>query len=101
MLGYLRDRLLGRSALAAVLEYRYPVWIYLDGSAQVAVGNVFGAHLEDFALERLRVSFDFGLRTNISRDQSFNVLVGAGTETFQDGAQLNSLRFLLGSTRGF
>jgi hypothetical protein len=101
MLGYLQNRLIGRSAAAAVLEYRYPVWAFLDGSVTMAFGNVFGEHLEDFSPKRLRLSFDFGLRTNSSRDHSFNILIGSGTETFEDGAQLNQVRFLLGATRGF
>ncbi|MEO7329108.1 MAG: BamA/TamA family outer membrane protein [Minicystis sp.] len=101
MFGYLQNRLIGRSAAAAVLEYRYPIWAFLDGSAQVVFGNVFGPHLDDFSPKRLRVSFDFGLRTTGSRDHSFNVLIGSGTETFEDGAKLNALRFMLGASRGF
>ncbi len=101
MFGYLQNRLIGRSAAAAVLEYRYPIWAFLDGSAQVAFGNVFGPHLDDFSPKRLRVSFDFGIRTTGARDHAFNVLIGSGTETFEDGAKLNSLRFMLGASRGF
>lgn len=101
MFGYLQNRLIGRSAAAAVLEYRYPIWAFLDGSAQVAFGNVFGPHLDDFSPKRLRLSFDFGIRTTGSRDHAFNVLIGSGTETFEDGAKLNSLRFMLGASRGF
>ncbi|HVY49651.1 MAG TPA: hypothetical protein VHB21_27345, partial [Minicystis sp.] len=101
MHGFLQGRLLDRSSLAATLEYRWPVWSFLDGSAQFAVGNVFGEHYEGFEPDLLRMAFTLGLRSTGSRDHSFNVMIGSGTETFKDGATLNSFRFLFGATRGF
>lgn len=101
MRGFLPGRLYGESLAAAKLEYRYPVWAFLDGTLQVAVGNVFGQHLAGFRTELLRTSFAFGVRTFGERDQSFDILVGAGTETFEDGAKLNSARIVFGTTNGF
>lgn len=101
MRGFREGRLRGRSAAALTLEYRYPIWAFLDGSAQVAVGNVFDKQLSDFALDLTRLSFEFGLRTNGARDHSFDILIGSATETFQQGAELQEVRFLFGATRGF
>jgi hypothetical protein len=99
--GFYPGRLIGRSAASLALEYRYPVWSFLDGTAQVGVGNVFDSHLSNFAPDRLRLAWAVGLRTSGERDTSFNILVGAGTETFEQGARLDEVRFVLGATQGF
>jgi hypothetical protein len=102
MKGFKPGRLVGRSATAATLEYRWPIWAFLDGTLQAAVGNVFAEpHLEDFDPELLRFSFVGGIRSPNHRDHSFNLLLGFGTETFEEGATPNSLRFLFGGTTGF
>jgi len=101
-MGGFRDGcLLGRSAAVATFEYRYPIWAFLDGSAQFAVGNVFNEHLAGLEPKNLRFSFDFGVRMAGERDNSFSILVGAGSETFGQGAHLNEARLLLGATSGF
>ncbi|HTU63676.1 MAG TPA: BamA/TamA family outer membrane protein, partial [Polyangiales bacterium] len=48
MRGFTPGRLLGRSAAVATLRYRWPIWVWLDGSIQIATGNVFDAHLSNF-----------------------------------------------------
>ena len=101
MRGFRAGRLIGRSAIAATLEYRYPIWAFVDGSAQVSVGNVFDEHLRDFDPDLLRCSFVFGLRTTGSLDHSFDILIGSATETFEQGAELQDVRFLFGASRGF
>jgi hypothetical protein len=100
--GFRPGRLIGRSSAVATLEYRYPVWAFLDGALDVGVGNVFGEHLEDLAPGRLRMSFTAGIRTaNAHRDHSFDFLVGAGTSPFEEGAELSELRLVFGAKRGF
>ncbi len=99
--GFRAGRLFGRSAAVTQLEYRYPIWAFLDGAARVAVGNVFNEHLEGLEPENLRLSFDFGIRAAGQRDHAFSVLVGAGTETFGQGGRLNEARLLLGATSDF
>lgn len=101
MSGFYQGRLTGRSAGVVALEYRYPIWAFFDASAQVAVGNVFDAHLIGLRPENLRLSFSFGIRTSGDRDHSFNVLVGGGTETFGQGGHLSEARLLIGATQGF
>ena len=99
--GFRAGRLLGRSAAAATFEYRWPVWIWLDMAAHFAVGNVFGAHLRGFEWDLLRVSFGLGLRSSMKVDSSLNILLAFGTETFEQGTGLDSVRFVFGFSRGF
>jgi hypothetical protein len=101
MRGFRPGRLMGQSAAVGTFEYRYPIWAILDGSFQLSVGNVFGEHLEGFDPDLFRLSFAGGIRTVGERDTSFDILVGSGTETFADGAELNSLRLVIGTTRHF
>lgn len=102
MRGFLPGRLLGSSGVAATLEYRWPLWAFLDGTLQGAVGNAFlEPHLEDFEPEKLRISFVGGLRSPNHRDHSFNFLVGFGTNTIEEGGEPSSLRLLFGGTTGF
>jgi len=101
MRGYIPGRLLGRSYATLTARYRWPIWMWLDGSLQAAVGNVFDEHLEGFKPSLLRLSGALGIESRFSPDTSVELLVGFGTETFEHGANVNSVRFLVGSNRGF
>jgi hypothetical protein len=101
MRGFYPGRLRDRSAAVATLKYRWPVWVWLDGSLQESVGNVFGEHLQGFESSRFRFSSAIGLESVGSRDGSFELLFGIGTETFEHGARLDSARIVLGTNRGF
>jgi hypothetical protein len=101
MAGFRSGRLYDRSAVMAVLRYSWPVWLSLNGSLQAGVGNVFGAHFDGFRAGRARASLAFGLETHGSRDSIFHALVGFGTETFESGANLDSIRVVLGVRNGF
>jgi hypothetical protein len=96
MPGFFPGRLVDRSGAAATLQYRWPIGPWLDGSMQVAVGNVFGEHLDGFELRLLRLSASLGIETDSSPDSNFHFLVGMGTETFEHGAQVDSLRLAVG-----
>jgi hypothetical protein len=99
--GFLDRRLLGRSSAAAMLEYRWPIWVSLDGMLNYTVGNVFGEHLDGFEAEKLRQSFAFGFSAAGARDHSFELLMGFGTQTFEQGGEVDSFRFVFGSSAGF
>ncbi|HMJ12363.1 MAG TPA: BamA/TamA family outer membrane protein, partial [Polyangiaceae bacterium] len=99
--GFLQDRLIDRSAVAATLEYQWPIWVFLDGALHYAVGNVFGEHLEGFEAKKLRNSVGLGVRSNTARDHPFEILVAVGTETFEQGAGIDHVRFVFGTTSGF
>jgi hypothetical protein len=99
--GFIRGRLLGESGAALFAEYRWPVWVWLDGTLQLAVGNVFGENFSGFELDRLRLSAAIGVRASESRDSSFDLLVGFGTDTFEQGTHITSVRIVFGSNETF
>ena len=100
MRGFLPGRIVGRSGVFTTLRYRWPIWIWLDGSLQFGVGNVFDEHLRDFRAGLLRFSGAIGLESG-APDGSFELLVGLGSETFDHGAQLDSVRIVFGTNHGF
>jgi hypothetical protein len=99
MPGFFPGRLVDRSAAVATLRYKYPIGPFIAGSLQGAVGNVFGEHLEGFETRLLRFSGAVGIESDSSPDSSFELLFGFGTETFDHGAQIDSLRLAVGITR--
>jgi hypothetical protein len=101
MPGFRAGRLYGESALVTTLRYSWPIWIWLNGSLQAAVGNVFGERLEGLDAQRMRFSGAVGIESSGSRDSIFQALVGFGTETFESGAKLEVLRLTVGARSGF
>lgn len=99
--GFIRGRLIGESATALFVAYRWPVWVWLDGTLQLALGNVFGENFAGFEIDRLRLSATIGLRTTEARDHSFDVLFGFGTETIEQGLDITSVRIVFGANETF
>ena len=99
--GFRDGRVRGRSGAAATLRYSWPIWIWLDGSLQAAVGNVYGEHLAGISWGQSRFSGAVGIESRGSRDSVFQLLVGFGTETFNSGADVNSIRVVAGARSGF
>jgi len=95
------DRLLGRSALWATLEYRWPIWVILDGIVDVSFGNVFGPRLDDFEPDLLRWSVGFGVVTTGSRDNAFAMTFGFLGDTFREGGGFDDFKFFVGSRSTF
>jgi hypothetical protein len=101
MPGFRPGRLYDRSALVTTLRYSWPIWIWLNGSLQAAVGNVYGERWSGFRLERARFSAALGMESSGSRDSVFQALVGFGSETFESGGKVDSLRIVVGARHGF
>ena len=99
MQGFYPGRMVGRSGAVGTLRYSWPIGPWVSGSLQAAVGNVFGDHLDGFDTKLLRFSGAFGLQTDSSPDSNFDVVIGFGTETFEHGAQIDSIRVALGISR--
>jgi hypothetical protein len=99
MSGFLPGRMVDRSGAVGTLRYKWPIGPWLDGSLKAEVGNVFGEHLQGFETKLLRFSGSFGIESDSSVDSSFEFLFGIGTETFEHGAQIDSLRLAIGVTR--
>lgn len=93
---FLPGRLVGNSLAGAAFEYRYDVWALIDGRAFFSVGNVFGPEFDQFAADRLRMSYGVGFASVGDPDASFNFLLAFGHETFEQGSGLDSVRFLVG-----
>ena len=72
-----------------------------NGSLQAGVCNVFGTRFGGLRPGRARLSTALGLETKSSRDVVFQALIGFGTETFESGAELDSIRFVAGVRSGF
>jgi hypothetical protein len=101
MRGFVPGRLLGRSNAVADLAYRWPIWIWLDGSMHAEVGNVFDAHLSGFEPKLLRWSASLGVESAGTPDTGIQLLVGVGSETFDSGGKVNSFRLVFGTTHDF
>jgi hypothetical protein len=101
MRGFVPGRLYDRSAAFTTLRYRWPIWFLLDGSVQLAVGNVFGEHLNGLEAGMMRFSGAVGIESVGSPDSSLELLLGVGSETFDDGGQISSMRLVVGTNHGF
>jgi len=95
MHGYFPGRLVDRSAVVAEVRYTWPIGVWFNGMMQAAVGDVFGAHLDDFKPGLLRLSASLGIAATTS-DPPLELLIGFGTETFDHGTQVDSFRMALG-----
>jgi len=101
MPAYFAGRLVDRSALVATLRYDWPIAPLIAGTLQTSAGNVFGAHLDGAAPGLTRLSFALGLSTSAFGTPAPEILVGAGTDTFDQGLQLNTVRIAVGVPRSF
>ena len=101
MPGLRGNRLYDRSSAVIDVRYTWPIWLALRGALQVGLGNVFGAHFSGVRPGRTRLSSAIGLETSGSSDNIFQMLLGFGTETLESGADLDSIRFVVGVREGF
>ena len=80
MPGYFPNRLVDRSAAVATVAYAWPIAPKFDATIQGSIGNVFGAHLDDFSLSLLRISGALGLTTTLSGEAPVRFLIGLGAK---------------------
>jgi hypothetical protein len=100
MRAYVVGRLVDRSAAVGELTYRWPVWIWLNGTLRGEIGNVFGEHLAGFSAGKLRWSGTIGIETTNPAETGFEMLLGVGSETFESGGKVDAVRFVIGTTNG-
>jgi hypothetical protein len=101
MRGYYPGRLVDRSAIAAMAHYMWPIGPWLDGTMRAAVGNVFDEHLQGFRPGRLRFSGDIGISSVGVGEYPIELIFGLGSETFEQGAEIDSFRATLAVNHGF
>jgi len=99
MVGYYPGRLLGRSAVVAMLHYTWPIAPWIDATLQAAFGNAFDQHLAGFDVGLLRFSGSFGISTATS--PPVQLLLGFGTETFESGGKVTSAHLAFGFPHSF
>jgi hypothetical protein len=100
--GFGGDAFYGRSAAALKLKYHWPIWVYLDGIFHISMGNVYGPQLRDFDPEKLRMSFGPGISTSfLDENKLFSLSLGFGTDTFEQGTNIASVRAAAGISHGF
>ena len=100
MPGFLRGRLVDRSALVMNAQYTWPFWTFLDGMLQAAVGNVFAEHLRDVDVRAMRYSAGIGIRTKGNPASRFEALFAVGSKPFDEGGAIDSIRVLVGTQHG-
>jgi hypothetical protein len=88
-------RVYGESAAAFIIDYHFPIAAWLDAHAHAGAGNVFGSHLDGFALRHLRGSFGGALTIAGLSERQLGVSLAFGTEPLGEGVDINSVRFLL------
>jgi outer membrane protein assembly factor BamA len=102
MRGFISGRFRGNSVFLVTAEYRYPVWALLDASVFVSGGNAFGSYLDGLRLDRLFLSWGLGLRSNMARDVSFDMLLAFGTNRIDsEDIELAHVHFVFGVSTGF
>lgn len=99
--GFLRPFLIADSGAALSMTYTWPIWAFLDGKLDFAVGNGFDGHLDDFAPGRLRLSSTIGIAAFTKRAHFLQVAFGVGTDEIEDGPNVEQVRFVVGATQEF
>ncbi len=104
MRGFLEGRLRGDSAVVVTLDYRYPIWSFLDANLFVSMGNAFLGRFEYMHIKRMIMSWGLALRSNTSRNVSFDIMVGFGSnrlEQWDDDFRVDNFRATFGINQGF
>lgn len=94
--GFRPGRLVGESLAAVSLEWRWEVWALIDGRIFAQVGNVFRQDFAGFEPQRTRLSYGIGLASILDPESSFNFLFAVAHQTFEQGADPEAIRFLIG-----
>ncbi len=98
--GFLDGRFRGNAALSSALQYNWPIWVFTDATIFAEVGGVY----DDFGsvdIGEMSSAFGTGLRTNGERETSFQALVAVGTTQFGGDIQIDTVRLVVGTNRGF
>ncbi|MFT7581724.1 MAG: hypothetical protein ACI9MR_003402 [Myxococcota bacterium] len=98
---FVAGQIRGESAFAVTLDYHYPIWVWLDGRAFITMGNVFGSELDGLERENFRLSFGMGMTPALRDDIDFELLFALGTDTLGNGADIQTLRIVVGTNSGF
>jgi hypothetical protein len=76
--GFATGRFRGASTVLAQLEWRWPVWMWMDGVLFADYGGAFGPQFRGFAFGDLRPDIGLGLRVHSSNKYLIRVQVAYG-----------------------
>ena len=66
------------------------------------MGNTFDEHLDGFSWERMYLNWGIGVRSNNSRDVSFDILVAFGSNRLDSNSfKVDRVGFIIGVNQGF
>jgi len=80
--GFRRGQFRDGSSLLATAEYRWPIWMWMDGAIFTDYGAVFKPQFTDFSAADLRPDIGFGVRVRSSSKYLVRIQVAYG---FGDG----------------
>ncbi len=96
--GYRPGHIQGLSAIGLMAHYSWPIWTFLDARLYIGTANAFGLHLDDFEVDRLRLTFGIAIFPRIENiELPFHFNFAFGTETFEQGGGVNSFRLAIGA----
>ncbi len=99
--GFLPGRLTGASGAALTLQYAWPIWAFMSAKVHAAMGNTFGESFQGLSPKNSRLSFGVGVDAFGNRDHAIEFVLAGGTDTIAQGGELNTLRLVFGTRRGF
>jgi outer membrane protein assembly factor BamA len=76
--GFATGRFRGQSTMLAQLEWRWPVWMWMDGALFFDYGGAFGPEFHGFSVGDLRPDIGLGLRVHTSGKYLIRVQVAYG-----------------------
>ena len=102
--GFLRGRFRSDSAFVVTADYRYPIHAIFDANIFLSLGNVFDGRLSNLRIPGMVMSWGIGVRSNTSRNVSFDIMVAFGSNQlgeWDEDFDLDNIRFLVGINQGF
>jgi hypothetical protein len=76
--GFQRGRFRDSSSMLATVEYRWPVWMWMEGSLFFDYGGVFKPAFRDFSVGDLRPDIGLGLRVHTSSKYLMRIQLAYG-----------------------
>ncbi|HEY5950150.1 MAG TPA: hypothetical protein VIV40_31860 [Kofleriaceae bacterium] len=90
------------SAAAFMIDYQWPIAAWLDATLYLGAGNVFGHNLSGLTAGKLRGSAGMGVAlAGLSADRELEAWAAFGTDPFDQGADVNSFRLVLGYSHDY
>ena len=103
MKAFFPGRFRGESALVYSLDYSWPLLAFADALVFSELGTTYSGFYDDFAHKNMVLDWGVGAKTTVSPEISLWGAIAFGTnqlEYWNDSFALDSVRFVVGVTRG-